>query len=275
MTPGPSWASRWIRPRAAAATRAAGPGRSCGSTDDSSPADSRRPTSWAARWAKTRPSSSEFDASRLAPCTPVQAASPAAAIRRTIACATTSRGASSARGCTCGMNRTPSVSSRSAPSPRTASETSGSWPLTPAPSHSTVGWNWTNSMSPTGAPARSAAARPSPVASDGLVDDGYTWPMPPVGDMEFVQFHPTVLWLGAGVKGQLPLVSEAVRGEGALLLDTDGVRFMPQVHPLAELAPRDVVAHEVRSEVTGIQEDVVGPGGRHLGADFVRGRSCG
>jgi L-aspartate oxidase len=67
----------------------------------------------------------------------------------------------------------------------------------------------------------------------------------PVGDMEFVQFHPTVLWLGAGVKGQLPLVSEAVRGEGAMLLDTDGVRFMPAVHPLAELAPRDVVAHAI------------------------------
>src|SRR5690606_36550256 len=45
-----------------------------------------------------------------------------------------------------------------------------------------------------------------------------------VADVEFVQFHPTVLWLGAGVKGQLALVSEAVRGEGALLLDTDGVR---------------------------------------------------
>ena len=58
-----------------------------------------------------------------------------------------------------------------------------------------------------------------------------------LGDVEFVQFHPTVLWLGAGVKGQLALVSEAVRGEGGLLLDTDGVRFMPDVHPMARLAP--------------------------------------
>ena len=47
------------------------------------------------------------------------------------------------------------------------------------------------------------------------------------------------------MKGQLTLVSEAVRGEGALLLDTDGVRFMPDVHPMAELAPRDIVAHAI------------------------------
>ncbi|NTW40174.1 MAG: L-aspartate oxidase [Cellulomonadaceae bacterium] len=93
-----------------------------------------------------------------------------------------------------------------------------------------------------------------------------------VGDMEFVQFHPTVLWLGAGVKGQLALVSEAVRGEGAMLLDTDGVRFMPQVHPLAELAPRDVVAHAIvrRMEATG--SDHVFLDARHLGAEFLRGR---
>jgi len=94
----------------------------------------------------------------------------------------------------------------------------------------------------------------------------------PVGDMEFVQFHPTVLWLGAGVKGQLPLVSEAVRGEGALLLDTDGVRFMPQVHPLAELAPRDVVAHAIVRRMAATGAYHVYLDARHLGADFVRGR---
>ena len=105
---------------------------------------------------------------------------PVSAIRRTIACATTSRGASSAIGCTSGMNRTPSVSSSSAPSPRTASDTSVSWPFTPEPSQSTVGWNCTNSTSPSTAPARSAAAIPSPVACAGLVDERNTWPMPPV-----------------------------------------------------------------------------------------------
>ncbi|MFT3873759.1 MAG: L-aspartate oxidase [Nocardioides sp.] len=63
-------------------------------------------------------------------------------------------------------------------------------------------------------------------------------------DMEFVQFHPTALATGAA-SGQLPLVSEAVRGEGAVLLDADGRRFMLGRHPLADLAPRDIVAREI------------------------------
>lgn len=93
-----------------------------------------------------------------------------------------------------------------------------------------------------------------------------------VADVEFVQFHPTVLWLGAGVKGQLALVSEAVRGEGALLLDTDGVRFMPEVHPLAELAPRDVVAHAIVRRMAATGSDHVFLDARHLGATFLRER---
>ena len=63
-----------------------------------------------------------------------------------------------------------------------------------------------------------------------------------VADVEFIQFHPTVLWLGDNSQGQQPLISEAVRGEGAYLLDDKGNRFMKDLHPLAELAPRDVVA---------------------------------
>jgi L-aspartate oxidase len=63
-----------------------------------------------------------------------------------------------------------------------------------------------------------------------------------VADVEFIQFHPTVLWLGESSRGQQPLISEAVRGEGGYLLDGKGRRFMQDVHPLAELAPRDVVA---------------------------------
>lgn len=66
-----------------------------------------------------------------------------------------------------------------------------------------------------------------------------------VRDLEFVQFHPTVLWLGHGSRGQQPLVSEAVRGEGAFLVDRTGQRFMTGVHPLADLAPRDVVAKAI------------------------------
>ncbi len=66
-----------------------------------------------------------------------------------------------------------------------------------------------------------------------------------VADLEFVQFHPTVLWLGSDASGQQPLVSEAVRGEGAVLRDDAGVRFMEGQHPLADLAPRDVVAKAI------------------------------
>ncbi|MFS0701198.1 L-aspartate oxidase [Cellulomonas sp. 179-A 4D5 NHS] len=93
-----------------------------------------------------------------------------------------------------------------------------------------------------------------------------------LGDLEFVQFHPTVLWLGSGVRGQLTLVSEAVRGEGAYLLDTDGVRFMPAVHPMAELAPRDVVAHAIVTQMARTASEHVLLDARHLGADFLRRR---
>ncbi|MGE0296623.1 L-aspartate oxidase [Pseudonocardia sp.] len=60
-------------------------------------------------------------------------------------------------------------------------------------------------------------------------------------DLEFVQFHPTVLHV-PGATGQRPLVTEAVRGEGGVLRDRAGRAFMADVHPLADLAPRDVVA---------------------------------
>jgi L-aspartate oxidase len=63
-----------------------------------------------------------------------------------------------------------------------------------------------------------------------------------VADLEFVQFHPTVFFQGAGARGQQLLISEAVRGEGAVLRDAAGRRVMEGRHPLADLAPRDVVA---------------------------------
>jgi len=78
-----------------------------------------------------------------------------------------------------------------------------------------------------------------------------------VADLEFVQFHPTVLWLGRGAKGQQPLVSEAVRGEGAVLVDADGRRFMAGAHPLAELAPRDVVAKGITRQMRATGADRV------------------
>ncbi|PRZ08182.1 L-aspartate oxidase [Isoptericola sp. CG 20/1183] len=96
-----------------------------------------------------------------------------------------------------------------------------------------------------------------------------------LGDLEFVQFHPTVLWLGAGARGQLPLISEAVRGEGALLLDVAGQRFMPDAHPMAELAPRDVVAHAIVRQMAATSADHVLLDARALGADFLRRRFPG
>ncbi|HEU5481310.1 MAG TPA: L-aspartate oxidase [Candidatus Tumulicola sp.] len=63
-----------------------------------------------------------------------------------------------------------------------------------------------------------------------------------LADMEFVQFHPTALAIG---RDPMPLVTEAVRGEGAVLVNDLGERFMLDLHPDAELAPRDVVARAI------------------------------
>jgi len=84
-------------------------------------------------------------------------------------------------------------------------------------------------------------------------------------DMEFVQFHPTVLWLGERSQGQQPLVSEAVRGEGAYLVDASGERFMLPEHPMAELAPRDVVAKAITRRMRETGEPHMWLDGRHLG----------
>ncbi|MEV4887978.1 L-aspartate oxidase [Nonomuraea sp. NPDC055795] len=88
-----------------------------------------------------------------------------------------------------------------------------------------------------------------------------------VRDLEFVQFHPTVLWLGEDATGQQPLISEAVRGEGAFLVDERGTRFMEDVHELADLAPRDVVAKAIMRRAGQVYLD-----GRHFGEDKWRTR---
>ncbi len=85
-------------------------------------------------------------------------------------------------------------------------------------------------------------------------------------DLEFVQFHPTVMWLGAESKGQQPLISEAVRGEGAFLVDHDGVRFMQGQHELADLAPRDVVAKAIMRRMRESGTDHMWLDARHFGA---------
>jgi len=78
-----------------------------------------------------------------------------------------------------------------------------------------------------------------------------------IADMEFVQFHPTTLYIPGAARA---LISEAVRGEGAHLLDHSGHRFMPAIHELAELAPRDVVASAIVRQLA-IQ------GGKHVWLD--------
>ena len=93
-----------------------------------------------------------------------------------------------------------------------------------------------------------------------------------MADLEFVQFHPTVLWLGEGANGQQPLISEAVRGEGAFLVDGDGVRFMQGVHEMADLAPRDVVARAIVARMRETGTDHVYLDARHLGREFVERR---
>ena len=69
-------------------------------------------------------------------------------------------------------------------------------------------------------------------------------------DLEFMQFHPTALAVNVEAgKPNLPLLTEALRGAGALLVDDAGTRFMTSIHPAAELAPRDVVARAIEQKV--------------------------
>ncbi len=99
-----------------------------------------------------------------------------------------------------------------------------------------------------------------------------------VTDVEFVQFHPTALIVPASGRvpqaghAQQPLVSEALRGEGAHLVDSDGKRFMVGQHELAELAPRDVVAKAIHRVLLATGSDHVFLDARHLGRDFLARR---
>jgi len=92
-----------------------------------------------------------------------------------------------------------------------------------------------------------------------------------LADMELMQFHPTTLYVAGASRS---LISEAVRGEGAHLVDRTGARFMDQFHPDAELAPRDVVSRAILTQIartgSGVFLDV-----RHLGGDTFAQRFPG
>jgi L-aspartate oxidase len=91
-------------------------------------------------------------------------------------------------------------------------------------------------------------------------------------DMEFMQFHPTVLYIAGSSRS---LITEAVRGEGALLVDAAGVRFMPEYHPLAELAPRDVVSQAIVDRMEKSHHPCVYLDMSALPAEAVRARFPG
>ncbi|MCX8069622.1 MAG: L-aspartate oxidase [Thermodesulfovibrionales bacterium] len=88
-------------------------------------------------------------------------------------------------------------------------------------------------------------------------------------DMEFVQFHPTVLYSPSAPQF---LLSEAMRGEGATLRDINKEAFMSQYHPKAELAPRDVVARAIVSQMVNTKAKHVYLDLTHLDANFVKNR---
>ncbi|MDQ1536447.1 MAG: L-aspartate oxidase, partial [Actinomycetota bacterium] len=116
----------------------------------------------------------------------------------------------------------------------------------------------------------SATTNPSVATGDGVAAAVRAGAV--IADLEFVQFHPTVLWLAEGTNGQQPLISEAMRGEGAFLVDQDGVQFMAGVHDLADLAPRDIVAKAIVARMAQTGTDHVFLDARHLGKEFLERR---
>jgi L-aspartate oxidase len=91
-------------------------------------------------------------------------------------------------------------------------------------------------------------------------------------DMEFMQFHPTVLYIAGSTRH---LLTEALRGEGAYLRDCHGVRFMPEIHPLAELAPRDIVTLAIAAQLAKTRHPNVYLDLSHLEAEWIRRRFPG
>ncbi|MBP9681548.1 MAG: L-aspartate oxidase [Bacteriovorax sp.] len=89
-------------------------------------------------------------------------------------------------------------------------------------------------------------------------------------DLEFIQFHPTSFF--GGSTHRRFLVSEAVRGEGGLLINSEGKRFMEKYHPDKELAPRDIVARAIAEEIIETQSDCVYLDITHKDAEWIQNR---
>ena len=83
-----------------------------------------------------------------------------------------------------------------------------------------------------------------------------------LADMAFVQFHPTTLYIAGASRS---LITEAVRGEGAHLIDRNGTRFMPEYHEMADLAPRDVVSRAILAQIGKTNHTHVYLDCRHIG----------
>ncbi|MEW6235251.1 MAG: L-aspartate oxidase [Candidatus Omnitrophota bacterium] len=91
-----------------------------------------------------------------------------------------------------------------------------------------------------------------------------------IANMEFIQFHPTAFYTPDSDRPFL--ISEAVRGEGAILRAKDGTAFMEGYHPLKDLAPRDIVARAIDNEMKNRGDDFCYLDVRHLGLDFFHKR---
>ena len=119
--------------------------------------------------------------------------------------------------------------------------------------------------------AFASSTNPADVTGDGLALAARAGAE--LANVEFVQFHPTVLFV-AGTRGQSPLITEALRGAGGVIVDDDGRSVMRGEHPLADLAPRDVVAYSMvksmnqTGDVAHLWLDARGLGASRLHAQF-------